>query len=137
MRVLTNEHVVLMHREHQIVVAGVTDYSAHHFDPRNRSDPSVALHGAPASAAVKILLAHQPRSAEAAAEAASICNCRGTRMAASSGRGITSCASTAIHRGVESAEEPVGVHESRHRILGAAQAVWRALRNHADSARAA
>ena len=61
MRVLTNEHVVLMHREHQIVVAGVTDYSAHHFDPRNRSDPSVALHGAPASAAVKILLAHQPR----------------------------------------------------------------------------
>jgi len=29
----------------------------------------VALHGAPASAAVKILLAHQPRSAEAAAEA--------------------------------------------------------------------
>src|SRR6185436_9361071 len=69
MRVLTNEHVVLMHREHQIVVAGVTDYSAHHFDPRNRSDPSVALHGAPASAAVKILLAHQPRSAEAAAEA--------------------------------------------------------------------
>ena len=69
MRVLTNEHVVLMHREHQIVVAGVTDYSAHHFDPRHRSDPSVALHGAPASAAVKILLAHQPRSAEAAAEA--------------------------------------------------------------------
>src|SRR6185436_9361070 len=42
----------------------------------------------------------------------------------------------AIHRGVESAEEPVGVHESRYRILGAAQAVWRALRNHADSARA-
>ena len=69
MRVLTNEHVVLVHREHQIVVAGVTDYSAHHFDPRHRSDPSAALQGAPASAAVKILLAHQPRSAEAAAAA--------------------------------------------------------------------
>ena len=39
MRVLTNEHVVLTHREKQIVVAGVTDYSAHHFDPRHRSDP--------------------------------------------------------------------------------------------------
>jgi len=69
MRVLVNEHVVLTHREQQIVVAGVTDYSAHHFDPKNRSDPSVALQGAPASAAVKILLAHQPRSAAAAAAA--------------------------------------------------------------------
>lgn len=69
MRVLTNEHVVLNYRDHQIVVAGVTDYSAHHFDPRQRSDPSVALQGAPASAAVKILLAHQPRSAAAAAAA--------------------------------------------------------------------
>ncbi|HEV8333493.1 MAG TPA: metallophosphoesterase [Steroidobacteraceae bacterium] len=69
MRVLTNEHVVLTHRERQIVVAGVTDYSAHHFDPQHPSDPSVALQGAPASAAVKILLAHQPRSAPAAAAA--------------------------------------------------------------------
>jgi predicted MPP superfamily phosphohydrolase len=69
MRVLVNEHVVLTHREQQIVVAGVTDYSAHHFDPRHRSDPSVALQGAPTSAAVKILLAHQPRSAAAAAAA--------------------------------------------------------------------
>jgi predicted MPP superfamily phosphohydrolase len=69
MRVLTNEHVVLTHRERQVVVAGVTDYSAHHFDPKHPSDPSVALLGAPASAAVKILLAHQPRSAPAAAAA--------------------------------------------------------------------
>jgi predicted MPP superfamily phosphohydrolase len=69
MRVLMNEHVVLTHREHQIVVAGVTDYSAHHFDPRQRSDPSAALQGAPAHAAVRILLAHQPRSASAAAAA--------------------------------------------------------------------
>jgi len=69
MRVLLNEHVVLTHHECQIVVAGVTDYRAHHFDPRHRSDPAAALLGAPASAAVKILLAHQPRSAEAAAAA--------------------------------------------------------------------
>ena len=51
------------------VGAGVTDYSAHHFDPQHRSDPAVALQGAPASAVVRILLAHQPRSAEAAAAA--------------------------------------------------------------------
>jgi predicted MPP superfamily phosphohydrolase len=69
MRVLLNEHVVLTHHECQIVVAGVTDYSAHHFDPRHRSDPAAALLGAPESAAVKILLAHQPRSAAAAAAA--------------------------------------------------------------------
>lgn len=69
MHVLMNEHVVLTHRERQIVVAGVADYSAHHYDPKQRSDPSVALQGAPASAAVKILLAHQPRSAMAAAAA--------------------------------------------------------------------
>jgi uncharacterized protein len=69
MHVLTNEHVVLNHGVHQIVVAGVTDYSAHHFDPRNRSDPAVAMQGAPAGAVVRILLAHQPRSAEAAAAA--------------------------------------------------------------------
>lgn len=69
MHVLMNEHVVLTHREHQVVVAGVTDYSAHHFDVSQRSDPAAALQGAPASAVVKILLAHQPRSAEAAAAA--------------------------------------------------------------------
>ncbi|HET9446974.1 MAG TPA: metallophosphoesterase [Steroidobacteraceae bacterium] len=69
MHVLTNEHVVLTHRDRQIVVAGVTDFSAHHFDPRHRSDPAAALQGAPPNAAVKILLAHQPRSAEAAAAA--------------------------------------------------------------------
>lgn len=69
MHVLTNEHVVLTHGVHQIVVAGVTDYSAHHYDPHNRSDPAVAMQGAPAGAVVRILLAHQPRSAEAAADA--------------------------------------------------------------------
>ena len=69
MQVLMNEHVVLTHRQAQVVVAGVTDFSAHHFDSRQRSDPSGALRGAPANAAVRILLAHQPRSAIAAAAA--------------------------------------------------------------------
>ena len=66
--VLQNEHVVLQHEGSSLVVAGVTDYSAHHFDEGQRSDPQAALEGAP-DAAAKILLAHQPRSA-AAAEAA-------------------------------------------------------------------
>ena len=52
-----------------LVLAGVTDYTAHHFDPSHRSDPALALLGAPASALIRILLAHQPRSAQAAHDA--------------------------------------------------------------------
>ncbi len=51
------------------VLAGVTDYSAHHFDPAQRSDPAAALLGAPADAGARVLLAHQPSSATAAASA--------------------------------------------------------------------
>jgi predicted MPP superfamily phosphohydrolase len=51
------------------VLAGVTDFSAHHFDPAQQSDPAKALNGAPAAAGARILLAHQPSSAEAAARA--------------------------------------------------------------------
>lgn len=69
LRVLENEHVMLEHNGARLVIAGVTDYTAHHFDPSRRSDPARALHGAPDDAGVKILLAHQPRSAPAAAEA--------------------------------------------------------------------
>jgi uncharacterized protein len=60
--VLVNEHVVLEHDGARVAVAGVTDYSAHHFDPAHRSDPHAAARGAPHDA-VKVLLAHQPRSA--------------------------------------------------------------------------
>jgi uncharacterized protein len=66
LRVLLNEHVVVRHGGAPLVVAGVTDFSAHHFDPQQRSDPAAALLGAPTDAGAKILLAHQPRSAAAA-----------------------------------------------------------------------
>ena len=69
LRVLLNEHVVLHHEGVEVVVAGVTDYGSHHFDAAQRSDPAAALEGAPAGAAVRLLLAHQPRSAFAAAPA--------------------------------------------------------------------
>jgi hypothetical protein len=61
-RVLMNEHVVLDHDGAALTVAGVTDWSAHHFDPSHQSDPHAAVRGAPADA-LKVLLAHQPRSA--------------------------------------------------------------------------
>ena len=68
-RVLLNEHVVLEHDDAALVVAGVADPSAHHFDPSHRSDPVAAVAGAPAHASIRVLLAHQPRSAHAAARA--------------------------------------------------------------------
>ncbi|MES2941580.1 MAG: metallophosphoesterase [Pseudomonadota bacterium] len=86
--VLMNEHVVIYHgRAIQnsngfagdaqddsqmmapLVLAGVTDYSAHNFDPSHLSDPDLALEGAPETVPLRILLAHQPRSAPAAAKA--------------------------------------------------------------------
>ncbi len=67
-RVLLNEHVILLHHHAPIVLAGVTDFSAASYETSHRTDVALAITGAP-RAAVKILLAHQPRSA-AAAEAA-------------------------------------------------------------------
>jgi predicted MPP superfamily phosphohydrolase len=66
--VLMNEHAVLLHGSAPLVIAGVADFSAHHFDPTHRSDPQAAIAGAP-QAAPRVLLAHQPRSAEAAERA--------------------------------------------------------------------
>ena len=63
--VLMNEHVVLRRGDAAIVVAGVTDFSAGHFDRAETSDPKRALAGSP-PAALRLLLAHQPRSAEEA-----------------------------------------------------------------------
>jgi predicted MPP superfamily phosphohydrolase len=50
------------------LLAGVTDTSAHHFDPAQRSDPAAAARGAPAVGA-RILLAHRPASADDAQRA--------------------------------------------------------------------
>jgi predicted MPP superfamily phosphohydrolase len=69
LRVLMNEHVVLDHRGASLLVAGVSDFHAEFFDPEQKSDPAAAIAGAPAGAVMKLLLAHQPRSAFAAARA--------------------------------------------------------------------
>jgi len=69
LQVLDNRHVVIQHHGATLLVAGVTDYSAHHFADGVASDPKAALIGAPTDVALKLLLAHQPRSAFAAADA--------------------------------------------------------------------
>ena len=66
LRGLMNEHVVIEHDGARLVIAGVTDYSAHLFDLAQRSDPLAALAGSP-EGIPRILLAHQPRTAPAAA----------------------------------------------------------------------
>jgi len=67
-RPLLNEHVVLRKGGGEIVLAGVTDYSSGRIAPGHRFDPMRAAQGAPAQA-LKILLAHHPKSYVAAQEA--------------------------------------------------------------------
>ncbi|MDY0964071.1 metallophosphoesterase [Massilia sp. CFBP9026] len=67
--VLMNEHVVRRRGAASLVIAGVADYTAHHFHPEHKSDPQRAVRGAPRDVGVKVLLAHQRRSAPEAAKA--------------------------------------------------------------------
>ncbi|MDQ1922435.1 metallophosphoesterase [Massilia pseudoviolaceinigra] len=67
--VLMNQHVVCERGDAALMIAGVTDFTAHHFDESHRSNPRAAAAGAPDHVTVRILLAHQPRSAPAAADA--------------------------------------------------------------------
>lgn len=63
--VLLNQHKVIRHNNVDLVIAGITDYSGEHFGVEHTSNPVKALDLAPPNA-IKILLAHQPRSAIAA-----------------------------------------------------------------------
>jgi predicted MPP superfamily phosphohydrolase len=67
LRVLLDEHVVLEHDGARLVMAGVADHGARNFEASHRSDPHAAMAGAPPEAGLRVLLAHQPRSADAAA----------------------------------------------------------------------
>jgi predicted MPP superfamily phosphohydrolase len=62
---LVNAHRVIHHGTARLVVAGVTDLSASPGVSGHRSDPAAAVAGAPESD-VRVLLAHQPKSAFAA-----------------------------------------------------------------------
>lgn len=67
--VLMNQHVLRERDGAMLMIAGVADYSAHHFDSSHRSDPAAAAAGAPGGLAARILLAHQPRTALEAVDA--------------------------------------------------------------------
>lgn len=59
--VLLDEHRVMEHNGAEWVLGGVTDYSAPSIIPNHVSDPEIAFRGAPTTA-LRVLLAHQPRS---------------------------------------------------------------------------
>ena len=63
--VLLNSHHVVARGSSKLLVAGVTDYSAARMLPAHKSDVVAALKDAP-ECDVKVLLAHQPKSAKAA-----------------------------------------------------------------------
>ena len=66
--VLMNEHRVIQHGRSRVLLAGVPDFNAEHMLSHHHSDPTAAIANAPATD-LKILLAHQPRSIFAAANA--------------------------------------------------------------------
>lgn len=66
--VLNNEHRVISRGDARLLLAGCTDVKAGDLVPEHASDPAGARAGAP-DCDVSILLAHQPRSIDAAAEA--------------------------------------------------------------------
>ena len=68
-RALVNAHEVVELRGHKVVVGGVTDYSAARMVPEHASDPHKAIAAAPADAALRLLLAHQPKSVYEASRA--------------------------------------------------------------------
>ncbi|WP_110687504.1 metallophosphoesterase [Salinicola aestuarinus] len=67
-QMLVNESVLLEHRGAMLAIAGVPDFTAGYYVAAHRSDPVVAAAGIPASVP-RVLLAHQPNSAPAAAKA--------------------------------------------------------------------
>jgi len=66
MNVLLNEHKILRHKNAELLVGGVTDLKAERVLAEHKTDPSAVLKNAPQND-FKLLLAHQPRSALAAA----------------------------------------------------------------------
>ena len=130
--VLMNQHVVLRRGDAQLVLAGVTDYSAGQFDRGQASDPKRALAGSPPEAAVRVLLAHQPRSAAGGGRRrlrpAALRPCPRRPVPALE---LPGPPAAAIHRWPAPLEADVGLHQPRHRLLGPAEALRGAFGDHA------
>ena len=103
--------------------------------PSHRSDPRAALAGAPPGAAVRMLLAHQPRSAPAAAAAGFDLQLSGhTHGGQFLPWNFLVRLQQPFTAGLHRWGETVGLHQPRHRLLGAAEALRRAVGDHPAAA---
>lgn len=69
LRVLLNEHFIVRRKSATLAVAGVTDHTTGRFIPELACDPAAAIRGHGESSDVRLLLAHQPVTATAGADA--------------------------------------------------------------------
>jgi hypothetical protein len=129
LRVLMNEHVLLRHGDTSLALAGVADFSAHLFDASHRSDPQAAIAGVSDEARVRVLLAHQPRSAAAAARAGFHLQISGHTHG---GQFLPWKWFVRLQQPfrIEPMAGSVGLHQPRHRLLGPAQAAGGAVGDH-------
>ena len=119
-----------------LVVAGVTDYSAHHFNPAQRSDPAARSAGAPADAAAQ----HSAGASAALGASRRRGGLRPAALGAHARRAVLAlepvrAIPAALHRRAASAEPPVGLHQPRHGVLGAAETLRCTLGDHTTAAR--
>ena len=91
LRVLLNEHVVLRHDAASIVVAGVTDFSAHHFGEQHRSDPRLRSPALPPTRRCVCFSRTSHAVPRPPRQPASTCSYPDTRTAVSSCPGTCSC----------------------------------------------
>ena len=131
LHVLLNQNIVIDHDGERLLIGGVTDYGGHHFDAVHRSDP-IAAASTLTPVALKILLAHQPRSAAVASDAGFDIQLSGhTHGGQFLPVEFVRALAAAVRRGLAALEQIVGLHEPRHRLLGAADAFLGAVGDHA------
>ena len=135
LRVLKNEHVVLKHDGASLVLAGVTDYSAHHFDPAQRSDPAAALRSARARRCRRKSFVGTPTEFSDGGRRGGL---RCTNLGPHTWRPVLAMELVhpffpAVFQRPASLEEFVGLRQPRHRLPGPAESLRRSIGNYTDS----
>ena len=135
-KVLLNEHVVLQHNDSALVIAGVTDHSGHHFDESHRSDPAAAIATAPDSCRAHSAGASAEISGSSVAGGISVAALRPHARRAILAVEFLRSTAAAVHCWAGSSADPLGLYESRDRILGPAETIRCTVRDHTPASRA-
>lgn len=140
MTLLLNEHVLIRHGEAGLLLAGVTDYTAHQFDASHRSDPVRALRAARCAGRRRAARAAGPPAAQRRGGRSR--RVRPAVVRPHARRPVPAvepagAPAAALHRRAAPPWPHVGVREPRRGLLGPAQAAGRTVRDHAAAAGAA